>query len=134
MSNGRAERMVRPIKYAVKKMIISYRMDWEEYLPRVLYGYCRRRLSAGDSPFEIMFGIVPRMYLDNSFALTSNSLDKHRAIVDPLSSLCSSSCRSPGSLFRFRHPSTTNRDFRTLQHIYPFFRTERDGSSPKGFV
>lgn len=61
MSNGKAERMVGTIKRSVKKMLLGTDTTWPKVLQSVLYGYRRRSLSGGPSPFERMYGAAPRM-------------------------------------------------------------------------
>ena len=64
MSNGRAERMVGTIKRAIGKMARSNPLDWDLAVSKVLYGYRRRHLSSGFSPFQLLYGVVPRMHLE----------------------------------------------------------------------
>ena len=61
MSNGRAERIVGTLKKAVKKMVQGQGVSWENSVPKVLFGYRRRRLAGGVSPFELMYGFLPRI-------------------------------------------------------------------------
>lgn len=61
MSNGRAERMVGTIKRAIGKMVLKNVQAWDEVLPSVLYGYRRRALSSGLSPYQLLYGVKPRM-------------------------------------------------------------------------
>lgn len=77
MSNGRAERMVKTIKTAVKKMVDNQERDWQECLTRVLYGCCLHLLCKGASLFELMVGTVSRMDLADSFAVIENASYKN---------------------------------------------------------
>ena len=61
MSNGRAERMVGTLKKAVRKMVLGQGVSWEKSLPKVLFGYRRRRLAGGVSTFELMYGVPLRI-------------------------------------------------------------------------
>lgn len=61
MSNGRAERMVGTLKKAVRKMVLGQGLYWEKSLPKVFFGYRRRRLAGGVSSFELMYGVPPRI-------------------------------------------------------------------------
>lgn len=66
MSNGRAKRMVRTVKAGIAKMVFNQPTQWDLALDKVLYGYRRRNLSSGFSPFELLYGVVPRMSLEHS--------------------------------------------------------------------
>lgn len=59
MFNGRAERMVKTIKNSL------HGDDWDLNGRRVVYGYRRRPLTTGASPFELMYGVPPRMVQDD---------------------------------------------------------------------
>ncbi len=61
MSNGRAERMVGTIKKAIKKVVLTEGGEWDAVLPGVLYAYRRRSMPGGKSPYELLYGIQPRM-------------------------------------------------------------------------
>lgn len=65
MSNGRAERMVKNIKAGIKKLALDGGIDWDEDVRKVVYGYRRRPLVSGFSPFELMYGIPPRLVQDD---------------------------------------------------------------------
>ena len=65
MSNGRAERMVGTLKRAIKKMVLKEGSSWDLVLPDALYGYRRRRLESWYSPFQLLYGIPPRMAVDD---------------------------------------------------------------------
>lgn len=63
MSNGKAERMVGTLKRAIRKTLLGNGApgaEWEQELNQVLYGYRRRRMADGYSPFELMYGVGPR--------------------------------------------------------------------------
>ena len=63
MSNGKAERMVRTIKRAIRKTLLgkgSLASEWGAILNQVLYGYRIREMKGGLSPFELMYGIGPK--------------------------------------------------------------------------
>ena len=80
MSNGKAERMVGTLKRGVKKTVVAAQRDWAEALPGVLYGYRRRRMASGASPFEFMYGVKPRFLATEGAAhiQESESSDDHR--------------------------------------------------------
>ena len=80
MSNGKAERMVGTLKRGVKKTVVAAQRDWAEALPGVLYGYRRRRMASGASPFELMYGVKPRFLATEAAAhiQESESTDDHR--------------------------------------------------------
>lgn len=56
MSSGRAERMAGTIKRAISKKLSVSSIEWEEAIPKVLYGYRRRKGTKGNSPFELLYG------------------------------------------------------------------------------
>ncbi len=81
MSNGKAERMVGTIKNAMNKSILNEDendRDWREVIPQVLYGYRRRKGAQGQSPFELMFGIQPRIIGSEIISITDNTNDDTR--------------------------------------------------------
>ena len=82
MSNGRAERMVGTLKTAVRKTVLETGMEWDKALIQVLYGYRRRALSNGVSPFELMYGVPPRMdpRAEIGASLVVPSSDIHRRL------------------------------------------------------
>ena len=62
MYNGKAERTIGTIKRSIRKTLLGKRdatSKWESALKQILYGYRRRRLSDGFSPFELMYGVKP---------------------------------------------------------------------------
>ena len=61
MSNGRAEKMVGTLKAAVCKAVLEIGMEWDKAITEVLYGYRRRAMKNGVSPFESLYGVPPRM-------------------------------------------------------------------------
>ena len=61
MSSGRAERMIGTIKRSLSKTAYRDRLRWDRELPSVLYGYRRRRLREGYPPFQLLYGVSPRM-------------------------------------------------------------------------
>lgn len=65
MSNGRAERMVGTLKRCVGKLSVGNSSKWEEELVKAIYGYRRRPLRIGVSPFELLYGIEPRFSPDD---------------------------------------------------------------------
>ena len=80
MSNGRAERMVGTIKRSVGKMVYRERHTWDEKLPHALYGYRRRHLDSGLSPFQLLYGVVPRMkYQPDSGDLAEGATEEQRS-------------------------------------------------------
>lgn len=66
MPNGRAERMIRTLKRAARKIIIglgSSSSTWEAAIQTAEYGYRRRASAGGSSPFQLLYGVPPRMTL-----------------------------------------------------------------------
>ena len=64
MCNGRAERMIGTLKRAVRKVIIGLGQqssEWEPALSRVVHGDRRRPLHGGCSPFQLLYGVLPKM-------------------------------------------------------------------------
>lgn len=37
-------------------------LNWVQSVPQITKGYCRRRLGGDVSTFELMYGLVPRIY------------------------------------------------------------------------
>ena len=82
MSNCRAERMVGTLKAAVRKTVLETGMGWDQALTQVLYGYRRRTMKNGVSPFELMYGVPPRMDSNEKTgpSLVIPSFDNHRRL------------------------------------------------------
>lgn len=80
MSNVRAQRMVRNIKNAAKKMVLVQGMDWEESLLNVTYKYRRRRLASGASTFELMYGVMSCMESSDALAFIYNESESRRRL------------------------------------------------------
>ena len=78
MSNGRAERMVGTIKRSLGKTAYRNRKKWDLEVPFVVYGYRRRQMAEGSSPFELMYGVPPRMQENDAKPLLSCTTDIHR--------------------------------------------------------
>ena len=81
MSNGRAERMVGTLKRAIHRVILGStpgRTNWDQALLKVLYGYRRRKMVVGLSPFELLYGVLPRMEPGDKEPLFGISEVRHR--------------------------------------------------------
>ena len=80
MWNGRAERMVGTLKKAVLKTTLSSHMEWDVALSQVVARYRRRRLADGSSPFELMYGVSPRLMPTDAPALITEPTELNRAV------------------------------------------------------
>lgn len=80
MANGRAERMVATIKLSIKRTVIRTDLDWADSIPRILCGYRRRGRGTVPSPFQLMYGIRPRMIRTDTIALMQNGSAHHRVL------------------------------------------------------
>ena len=80
MSNGRAERMVGTIKRSLAKSAFKNSTNWDQLLTQTIYGYRRRRLAEGFSPFELMYGVPPRMGQADQKPLLHASTTNNRSI------------------------------------------------------
>ena len=79
-SNRKAERMVGTIKKSVAKMVYKNAREWDKRLPKVLYGYRRRRLAEGCSPFELLYVHPPRLSSVDATPLLPACTLAHRQI------------------------------------------------------
>lgn len=61
MSNGKAERMVGTIKSGIGRLVQDNGKEWDEVVDKVVFGYCRRPMRDGMSPFELLYGVAPRL-------------------------------------------------------------------------
>lgn len=86
-SNGRAERMVGTIKRNLKKMVTWGGRDWEEALPRVLFGYHLRPLGTGTSPFELLYGSKPRIKPSEVYNKVERAEERRDCEIMALSSM-----------------------------------------------
>lgn len=64
MSNGWAERMVQSVKSSVEKISRYHEEDLDKNIGRVVYGYHLMPLSSVFSPFELLYGVPPRIVQD----------------------------------------------------------------------
>ena len=72
--NGRAERMIRTLKNAVAKIIHDHLTEWDAALPAALHGYRVRATRERPSPFELLFGVKPRI-LENDMKIIPHIQD-----------------------------------------------------------
>lgn len=82
MSNGRAERMVGTVKKAIAKTLLNEDTTWVQSIPQVLYGYRRRRLAGDLSPFQLMYGVVPRFSSLDPSPLLDDPADQHARTLE----------------------------------------------------
>lgn len=61
MSTGLAERMTATIKRSVARVVADSDLKWDAAVSRVVFGYCRRSNRKGLSPFELLYGVKPKM-------------------------------------------------------------------------
>lgn len=61
MSNGRAERMIRTLKHGIRRVLANGSIDRDEAVHKVVFGYCRRPLREAPSPFQLLYGVKPRI-------------------------------------------------------------------------
>lgn len=61
MSNGRAERMVGTIKRSIGRLINDGGISWDQAVVKTVFGYRRRPLAEGISPFQLLYGVSPRL-------------------------------------------------------------------------
>ncbi len=69
--NAKVERMIGSLKKGAKKLILTTGKEWDECLTDVVTGYRRRPAKDGKSPFEILFGVKPRVDYEPERVLTS---------------------------------------------------------------
>ena len=84
MSNGRAERMVGTIKRAIAKTVLTDQQPWTQALGNILFGYRRRRLGFHPSPYELMYGVPPRMTPFDSQPLAEEPQDAAQREIELL--------------------------------------------------
>ena len=71
--------MVGTIKRSLGKNDYRNRKKWDLEVPFVVYGYRRRQMADGFSPFELMYGVPPRMQENNAARpLLNCTTDIHR--------------------------------------------------------
>lgn len=61
MSNGKDERMVGTIKKATGRLVEGNPKDWHKKCLSAVQGYRCRPLTHGKSPFELLYGVRPRI-------------------------------------------------------------------------
>lgn len=53
--------MVENFQRSIKKMMLDDGVNPDVAMPRALFGYRRRPLKEGPSPFQLLYGVVPRL-------------------------------------------------------------------------
>lgn len=61
MSNGKAEKMVGTMKRGIRRLVVQYGKEWDVFVDKILFGYHRRPARDGVSPFELLYGVKPRI-------------------------------------------------------------------------
>ncbi len=73
-ANGRCERSHRTISTCLAKLVATNQMDWDEKLQLVAFAMnCAKSEATGYSPFELMFGRLPRMPVEMILDLPAES-------------------------------------------------------------
>lgn len=54
--------MVGTIKRAIGRVIVDTGREWDKVVGRVVFGYQKRPLKSGISPFELFCGVKPRLF------------------------------------------------------------------------
>lgn len=80
MANGRAERTIGKIKYAIEKIVVIIRGDRGEVLPQLLYVYHRRDRGPTLPTFHMMYGFSPRMLASDAVELLADADPHHRLL------------------------------------------------------
>lgn len=65
ISNGRAERMVGTIKSSIGRVFVSCLNKWDVVVGAVVFGYRHHPLRDGYSPFELLYGVMPKTFLSD---------------------------------------------------------------------
>jgi hypothetical protein len=61
-TNGMTERYNQTLCRALARMADETREDWDRYLPAAVFAYrVRKHTATGTSPFELMYGVPPRL-------------------------------------------------------------------------
>lgn len=82
MSIGRAEEIARTINGAIGKMIHRKPSDWDLAVSRVVYGYRRRDLVSGFSPFESLYGESSGVSFEQLSQYKADELASERRIAE----------------------------------------------------
>lgn len=61
MSNSRAEGMVRTIKRGIACVFVECGDSWDNATSKVVFGCCRRTVRVRPSPFQLSYGVKPRI-------------------------------------------------------------------------
>ena len=73
--------MVGTLKRSIRKAILGAApatVRWEDALRHALYGYRHRKMAVGLSPFELLYGVLPRMAPGDQEPLFGVSEVRHR--------------------------------------------------------
>lgn len=82
--NGRADRMARTIKGATGKMMHHKPLDCDRTVLRVLYGYRRRAVVSGFSPFQLLYGVSSRMFFEHLLQYEADRSASERRLAEVL--------------------------------------------------
>ncbi len=80
MSNGLAERMVGIQKKGLKKTVLTSGNAWDISIDTVLYRYRRKVLQVGAAPFELLYGVQPRMGSPMSVIFLPEATERQREL------------------------------------------------------
>ena len=78
--NGRAERTIRTLKNAIAKSIRDHLKEWDRALPAALEGYRVRSTRERPAPFEILFGVKPRILTQDDDIIPQTRSDAFRPL------------------------------------------------------
>ena len=74
--------MVAILKRAIPKIVFARQEDWESALPRVLYENHLRKMAQGAVPFELMYGVPPRMDVTEVEPVIPSSKEENRRMEE----------------------------------------------------
>jgi len=114
MSNGRAERMVGTLKSCIGRLCESQPRNWMKKLSQAVYGYRRRAMDSGVSPFELMYGVPPRLV--STDPVVGHEVGEEGRRLESLAALSVRASRSVGARDQLKKPKK-DKEFEIGQRV-----------------
>lgn len=70
MSFGKAELMVGTFKSRIGRLLQQLELDWDGLVDVLVFSFCSRPLNGDMSPFELLYGVRPKLLPPNSKTFT----------------------------------------------------------------
>lgn len=121
--NSQCERFNRTLHNLLRSLCSEKKAKWYEYIKSLVFAYnCSVHSSTGFSPFFLLFGLEPRLNVDNMLSLNIDGVNsvtewviKHRKHVETAISLANKNLCYKASQRKLRHDAKVDHDKDALQ-------------------